>query len=68
MELAKLIIKFVRKNEYIIDPFLGSGSTVIAMEEEKYNSIGFELNEEYFQLSKNRIINHFDENQQLKLF
>ena len=67
LELAKLIINFVKKDDYIIDPFLGSGSTVIAMKEEGYNSIGFELNEKYFLLSQKRIMEYF-ENQKIRLF
>ena len=37
------------------------------MEEEKYNSIGFELNEKYFLLSQKRITEYF-ENQNIRLF
>lgn len=53
-EIARLILPFSDKN-YIVDPFLGSGTTCIIANENNKKSIGFELNNEYFNLSKERI-------------
>lgn len=56
VDIPKLIIPYLEeKDSVVIDPFLGSGTTTIALREEGYNSVGFELNEEYFQLACNRI-------------
>ena len=38
---------------------MGSGSTGIACLNTNRNFIGIELNEEYFNLAKNRIDNHY---------
>ncbi|MGC6342446.1 DNA methyltransferase, partial [Bisgaard Taxon 45] len=55
--IAELITKFVNKNKYVIDPFLGSGTTIIALKEKGYMAIGFELNKDYFSLALKRIKN-----------
>lgn len=55
LDIAKLIIPFINNDKYVVDPFLGSGTTVLALQEEGYLSIGFELNKEYYQLAINRI-------------
>lgn len=56
--------KFLRKLVYsalpvgdgvILDPFAGSGSTLAAAESFGYSSIGFELNEEFFNIGINAI-------------
>lgn len=56
-DIAKLIIPFVKTNEYVIDPFLGSGTTIIALNEEGYLSLGFELDLKYYKLALDRIYN-----------
>ena len=45
------------ENDIILDPFIGSGTTAIACIREKRNFIGFELNPEYYEVCKKRIIN-----------
>ena len=56
IELAELIIPYVYNiNYYILDPFLGSGSTLIAMIKNKLKGIGFEINKDYFSLAYSRI-------------
>ena len=42
----------------VLDPFGGSGTTTIAAEKHKRNSILIELNPEYIELAKNRIRQH----------
>lgn len=44
-----------QENILILDPFLGSGTTSIVSEKNNFKSVGFELNESYFQLAKDRI-------------
>ena len=41
--------------DLIFDPFMGSGSTGVAAKLSDRNFIGFELEHEYYELSKNRI-------------
>ena len=50
-----------RKN--ILDPFVGSGSTLVACQKLNKNGIGFDINKEYIYLSKNRIKNISTSNQ-----
>lgn len=45
------------KGEVVLDPFLGSGSTIISAYKLGRKGIGFELSKEYVTLSKNRIKN-----------
>ena len=46
---------FTKKNQWVLDPFLGTGSTLIASGNLKRNAIGVELNDGYFNISKERI-------------
>lgn len=64
ISLAKRIIElFTHKGELILDPFNGSGTTLVAAKDIDRNAIGFDINEEYCNLCKERIaqenfINH----------
>ena len=49
-----------REGGTVLDPFGGSGTTTIAAEKHKRNSILIELNPEYIELAKNRIRQHED--------
>ena len=53
--ILKLIDKFSNKNELVLDPFLGSGTTAVACKELGRKYIGIEISEEYFNISKDRI-------------
>lgn len=55
IELAKIIYPFIKKDGYIIDPFLGSGTTIISLMQDGYKAIGFELNETYYKLALRKI-------------
>ena len=44
--------------DIILDPFMGSGSTAIACLNTRRKFIGMELNDEYFEIAKKRIIDH----------
>lgn len=58
VELARRCIKlFSFVDDVVLDPFLGSGSTMIAASLNKRMGIGIDVDTEYCQLAKNRLIN-----------
>ena len=44
------------KNDVVFDPFMGSGSTGVVCEQLNRKFIGFELNDEYYNIACQRII------------
>lgn len=57
-ELVKrLILAYTRKGEWVLDPFLGIGSTLIACKETGRNGIGIEISEEYCKIAEKRLKN-----------
>ena len=57
VELPKRCIKlFSYVGDTILDPFVGSGSTLIACKEANRKGIGVEIDEKYCLLAKNRIL------------
>ena len=59
MELPKRCIKlFSYTSDTILDPFLGSGSTLLACTDTKRKGIGVEIDKNYCELAKGRILNH----------
>lgn len=61
MKDLKVISKLVRllsnKNDTVLDPFMGSGTTGVACKNLNRKFIGIELDEEYFNIAQNRINN-----------
>ena len=55
LEVMKNIIGILPKDSLIIDPFMGSGTTGVACKELGYEFIGIEIDEEYFNIAKERI-------------
>jgi len=56
IEMARRVIEqFSHKGELILDPFVGSGTTLVAAKDLQRNAIGFDLKPEYIELCKNRI-------------
>lgn len=53
--VTEFIRFFTKKNAWVLDPFLGSGSTLVAAGNIDRNGIGIELNNKYFNISKKRI-------------
>ena len=53
--LSRLIINSSNEGDMILDPFMGSGSTAVACIRENRHFIGYELNEEYYLKSLERI-------------
>lgn len=55
-ELVKKIIGFFTKeNQIVIDPFLGTGSTLVAAQESGRRGIGVELMKKYAEISRSRL-------------
>ena len=62
MKPVELIERFIElssnENDIVLDPFMGSGTTAIAAINTNRNYIGFELDEEYYNASLERIEEH----------
>ena len=54
--LKRIILLGSKKGDTILDPFMGSGTTGVIAKQLERNFIGFEINEEYFNIAKNRIL------------
>ena len=57
----KIINLFTHEGELVLDPFVGSGTTLIAARDNKRNAVGFDLKPEYIKLCNERL-------QQMSLF
>jgi len=54
--LVKEFIQFFTKeNEWVLDPFLGSGSTLLAAGELNRNAVGIELTRKFFKIANDRV-------------
>lgn len=51
------ILATTDKNDIVLDPFMGSGTTGVACKKTNRNFIGIELDENYFNIAKERIEN-----------
>ena len=54
-------------NAVVLDPFMGSGTTAVACQETGRQYLGFEINEEYWKISKDRL-NGITADGQMSLF
>jgi DNA modification methylase len=54
-DVSRLVRFFTKKNEVVLDPFVGVGSTLKACAVEGRNGIGFELNSRYAELARERL-------------
>lgn len=58
ISLAKKVIElFTHQGELVLDPFVGSGTTLVAAQELDRNCLGFDLNQKYIELSQKRLTN-----------
>lgn len=58
IELAERLVRmFSFVGDTVLDPFMGTGTTIIAAAKTGRNSIGFEIDEHYFDLAEKRISN-----------
>ncbi len=56
--LAKQVIElFCHKGELVLDPFVGSGTTLVAAQDCERNALGFDLQEKYIRLCGTRLAN-----------
>jgi site-specific DNA-methyltransferase (adenine-specific) len=53
--IEHLIKLFSKKSAIILDPFMGSGTTAVACVLSERNYLGFDINEEYIEISTKRI-------------
>src|SRR5271168_4371622 len=54
--LARQVIKLLsHRGELVLDPFVGSGTTLLAAEDEDRNAVGFDLQPKYIELSRSRL-------------
>jgi len=67
LSLAKRVIElFTHEGELVIDPFVGSGTTLLAAQDLNRNAVGFDLQENYIELCQERLVsnNLFNQAQQ----
>jgi DNA modification methylase len=58
ISLARKIIElFTHEGELVVDPFVGSGTTLVAARDINRNAVGFDLQEKYTELSMSRLTN-----------
>lgn len=55
LEVMRRIIQILPDGATIIDPFMGSGSTGVACQELGKEFVGFEIDEKYFNIAKERL-------------
>jgi len=56
ISLASQIIKlFTHEGELVLDPFVGSGTTLVAAQDLNRNAVGFDLKKEYVELCSRRL-------------
>ncbi len=70
ISLAQKIIKlFSHEGELVLDPFVGSGTTLVAARDLNRNAIGFDLNLDYIRLCNKRLRtqNIFNQSKQLAI-
>lgn len=51
----KVIELFTHKGELVLDPFVGSGTTLLAAQDLRRNAVGFDLHRDYVALSAQRL-------------
>ena len=57
-DVAKLISMFTKQNMVVLDPFVGSGTTLLAAAKLGRHSIGVDINETYLKLATERLKDH----------
>lgn len=65
MDIPSKAIKILTyKNDIVLDPFCGSGTTVVAAEIENRRWIGIELSENYTKVARERVQHFIDKNKE----
>ncbi len=68
ISLSKRVIElFSHEGELVLDPFVGSGTTLVAAQDTNRNSVGFDLRKDYIELSESRLTeqNIFNDSKQI---
>jgi DNA modification methylase len=56
ISLARKVIElFTHEGELVLDPFVGSGTTLVAARDANRNAVGFDLKKEYIELCEQRL-------------
>tara|TARA_Y100000114_G_C11688634_1_gene292432 strand:+ start:57 stop:800 length:744 start_codon:yes stop_codon:yes gene_type:complete len=56
LEVARILLKnFTKKHDLVCDPFMGTGTTGVICKSLNRQFIGVEINQDYFQIAKERI-------------
>ena len=55
--ISYLVILGSRENDIVLDPFVGSGTTAISVKTLNRNFIGIEINPDYVEIAKKRLVN-----------
>ena len=62
VDLMKILIEnSSKKNDIVLDPFAGCGSTLLACKETGRNFIGFELDKHYHSIAEKRLLNYHEQ-------
>jgi DNA modification methylase len=64
---AKCISLFTHRGELVLDPFVGSGTTLVAAQDLSRNAVGFDLKKEYIEFANERLSSRKDETCQLAI-
>lgn len=70
LSLSKRIIElFTHQGELVIDPFVGSGTTLLTAQDTNRNAVGFDLKKEYIDLAYSRLKhdNFFNDSKQIAI-
>jgi DNA modification methylase len=70
ISLAKKVISlFSHEGELVLDPFVGSGTSLVASQDLNRNAVGFDLQEKYIELCAKRLVsnNLFNQAQQVAI-
>jgi len=70
ISLARKVIElFSHEGEIVLDPFIGSGTTLVAAQDTNRNAVGFDLNLDYIKLCETRLTNQnmFNNTKQLAI-
>ncbi len=70
ISLAKKVVElFTHEGELVLDPFVGSGTTLVAAQDLNRNALGFDLQEAYIDLCRKRLVNQnlFNKSKQIAI-
>ncbi len=68
--LARRVVElFTHRGQLVVDPFVGSGTTLVVARELDRNAVGFDLQQKYIDLCKKRLLNDnlFNQAQQVAI-